>query len=65
MKINCELQAFNMHNEINKLLRDEDSQVSFKKKLHIESSYALISSLSSMKQHTFKVMYALSAKQTQ
>ena len=54
-----------MYNEINKLLRDEDSQVSFKKKLHIESSYALISSLSSMKQHTFKVMYALSAKQTQ
>jgi len=38
-----------MHNEIDELLRDKDSQVSSKKKLHTESSYALISSLNSMK----------------
>jgi len=54
-----------MYNEINKLLRDEDSQVLSKKELYTESSYTLISSLSLTKQHTFKVMYALSAKQTQ
>ncbi len=49
MKINCELQAFNMHNKINKLLRNKDSQVLSEKKLHTESSYTLISSLSSTK----------------
>ncbi len=51
-----------MHNEIDELLRDKDSQVSSKKKLHTESSYTLISSLNSMKWHAFKVMYILSAK---
>jgi len=35
-----------MHNKINKFLKDKDSQVLFKKKLHIESFYALINSLS-------------------
>ncbi len=45
MKINCELQAFNMHNEINELLRDKDSQVLSEKELYIESFYVLISSL--------------------
>ncbi len=34
-----------MYNDIDELLKDKDSQVSFKKKLHTESSYALISSL--------------------
>jgi len=34
-----------MHNNINKLLRDKDSQVLSEKKLHTESSYALINSL--------------------
>ena len=62
MKINCELQAFNMHNKINKLLRNKDSQVLSEKKLHTESSYALINSLSLMKQHAFKIMYVLSVK---
>jgi len=47
-----------MHNEINKLLRNKDSQISFKKKLHTKSSYALINSLNSTKQHAFKVVYA-------
>ncbi len=51
-----------MYNEINKLLRDKDSQISFKKKLHTESSYTLINSLSLTKWHVFKVVYALSAK---
>ena len=65
MKINCELQAFNMYNKINKLLRNEDSQVLSEKKLHTESSYTLISSLNSTKWHAFKVMYTLSVKWTQ
>ena len=65
MKINCELQVFNMHDEIDELLRDKDSQVSFKKKSHTESFYTFISSLDSMKWHAFKVVYALSAKQMQ
>ena len=65
MKINCELQAFNMHNEIDKLLRNKDSQVLSEKKLHIESSYTFISSLNLMKWHTFKVMYIFLAKWTQ
>jgi len=34
-----------MHNEINKLLKDKDSQILSEKKLHTESSYAFISSL--------------------
>jgi len=51
-----------MHNKIDKLLRDEDSQILFKKELHTESFYILISSLNSTKQHAFKVVYALSAK---
>jgi len=54
-----------MHNEINKLLRDKDSWVSFKKELYTESFYAFINSLNSTKQHIFKVLYALSAKWTQ
>ena len=54
-----------MHNEINELLRDEDSQVSSEKELHTESFYIFISSLNSIKQHAFKVVYTLSAKQTQ
>jgi len=62
MKINCEMQAFNMHNEINKLLRNEDSWVLFKRELHTESFYILISSSDSTKWHAFKVVYALSAK---
>ncbi len=45
MKINCELQAFNMHNKINKLLRDKDFQVLSEKELHTESFYAFINSL--------------------
>jgi len=49
MKINCELQAFNIHNEIDKLLRNKDSQVLSEKKLHIESSYTFISFLNLMK----------------
>ncbi len=65
MKINCELWAFNMHNEIDKLLRDKDSQVSSERELHTESSYTLISSLILMKWHASKVVYALSAKQMQ
>ncbi len=36
-----------------------------KKKLHTESSYALISSLNLMKWYAFKIMYALSVKWTQ
>ncbi len=35
-----------MHNEIDKLLKDKDSQVLFKKELHTESFYAFINSLS-------------------
>ena len=62
MKINCRSQAFNMYNKINKLLRDKDSQILFKKKLLIESSYTLISSLNLIKQYAFKVLYALSIK---
>jgi len=38
-----------MHNEVNEFLRDEDSQVLSKRKLHTESSYILISSLDSTK----------------
>jgi len=38
-----------MHNEIDKLLRDKDSQVLFKKKLHTESFYTFINFLSSIK----------------
>ena len=38
-----------MYNEINKLLRDKDSQVLFKKELHTEFFYAFISSLSLIK----------------
>ncbi len=51
-----------MHNDVDELLRDKDSQVLSKKKLHTESSYALINSLSLMKQHAFKIMYVLSVK---
>ncbi len=51
-----------MHNEINELLRDEDSQVSSEKELHTESFYIFISSLNSIKQHAFKVVYTLSVK---
>ncbi len=51
-----------MYNNIDELLRDKDSQASSKRKLHTKSSYTLISSLSSMKWHASKVMYALSAK---
>ncbi len=65
MKINCELQVFNMHNKIDELLRDEDSQVLSERELHTESFYISISSLSSMKWHAFEVVYALSAKWTQ
>jgi len=54
-----------MYNDIDELLKDKDSQVSFKKKLHTESSYALISSLNLTKWYAFKVIYALSVKQTQ
>ncbi len=54
-----------MYNEINKLLRDKDSQVLFKKELHTEFFYTFISSLSLMKWYAFKVVYILSAKQTQ
>jgi len=65
MKINCELQAFNMHNEIDELLRDKDSQVSSERELHTESSYTFINFSDLTKQLAFKVMYALSAKQMQ
>ncbi len=51
-----------MHNKIDELLRDEDSQVLSEKELHTESFYTLISSLNLMKQHAFKVVYVLSAK---
>ncbi len=34
-----------MHNNVNKLLRNKDSQVSSEKELHTESFYAFISSL--------------------
>jgi len=54
-----------MYNEINKFLRDKDSQVLSKRKLHTEFSYILINSLSSTKWYAFKVVYILSAKQTQ
>ncbi len=54
-----------MHNKINKLLRDKDFQILFKRKLYTESSYALINSLNLTKWHIFKVLYTLSAKQTQ
>jgi len=43
------MQAFNMCNEIDELLRDKDSQISSEKKLHTESSYTLINSLNSTK----------------
>jgi len=56
------MQVFNMHNKIDELLRDEDSQVLSEKELHTESFYTLISSLNLMKQHAFKVVYVLSAK---
>jgi len=49
MKINCELQAFNMYNEIDELLRDKDSQVLSERELHTESSYTFINSLNLMK----------------
>ncbi len=45
MKINCELQAFNMYNEIDKLLKDKDSQVLSEKELHTKSFYAFINFL--------------------
>ncbi len=54
-----------MHNEVDKLLKDKDSQVLLKKELHTESFYVFISSLNSIKQHIFKVVYILSAKQMQ
>ncbi len=38
-----------MHNKINKLLRNKDSQVLSEKELHTESFYAFISSLNSTK----------------
>ena len=38
-----------MHNKINKLLKDKDSQVLSEKKLHTEFSYTLINSLNSTK----------------
>ncbi len=54
-----------MHDEIDKLLRNEDSQVLSERKSHTKSSYTFISSLSSTKWYVFKVVYALSAKQMQ
>jgi len=54
-----------MHNKINKLLRNKDSQVLSEKELHTESFYAFISSLNSTKWYAFKVIYALLVKQTQ
>ena len=51
-----------MHNEINKLLRDKDLQVSSERKLYTESVYTFINSLSSTKWYAFKVVYVLSAK---
>jgi len=51
-----------MHNDVNKLLRNKDSQVLSEKELHTKSFYAFISSLNLIKWHAFKVMYALSAK---
>ena len=54
-----------MHNKIDELLRDKDSQVSSERKLHTEFFYTLINSLNLTKWHASKVIYALSAKQTQ
>ncbi len=54
-----------MHNKIDKLLRNKDSQVLLKKELHTESFYAFINFLNLTKQHAFKVMYALLVKWTQ
>jgi len=54
-----------MHNKINELLKDKDLWVLSEKELHTESFYAFISSLNSMKQHVFKVLYTLSVKWTQ
>ncbi len=51
-----------MHNKIDELLRDKDSQVLSEKKLHTESFYAFINFLDSIKWHVSEVVYALSAK---
>ena len=54
-----------MHNDVNKLLRNKDSQVLSEKELHTKSFYTFINFLSSIKWYAFKVMYALSSKWTQ
>ncbi len=51
-----------MCNEIDKLLRNKDSQILSEKKLHTESSYTFINSLNSIKWYASKVIYTLSAK---
>jgi len=51
-----------MYNEINKLLRNKDSQVLSEKELHTESFYTFISFLNLTKWYAFKVVYTLSAK---